>query len=164
MTDIVVGLEGKGATVDFLAAQHTPGTTAVVRFNGGQQAAHNVGTHHMFSSFGSGTFSANPTFISDYCTIDPIAAFAEGKALGKRKPKIYVHQDAKVTTPIHILVNRRRETERGDDRHGSTGTGFGETVSYHFPEIQIKNNLTTSLPPVRIVSTGANRKERHYND
>ena len=83
MTDIVVGLgwgdEGKGATVDFLAAQQAPGTTAVVRFNGGQQAAHNVitpeGTHHMFSSFGSGTFSTNPTFISDYCTIDPIAAF-----------------------------------------------------------------------------------------
>jgi hypothetical protein len=33
-----------------------------------------------------------------------------------------------------------------------------------FPEIQIKNNLTTSLPPVRIVSAGANRKDRQYND
>ena len=76
--DIVVGLgwgdEGKGATVDALVASKP--TQRVVRFNGGQQAEHNVianGIHHTFSSIGSGAFSNVPTFISKYCTVDPIA-------------------------------------------------------------------------------------------
>lgn len=69
--DIVVGLgwgdEGKGATVDALVASNQQ---RVVRFNGGQQAAHNViadGIHHTFSSIGSGAFSNVPTFISRFC-------------------------------------------------------------------------------------------------
>lgn len=137
--DIVVGLgwgdEGKGATVDFLA--HARGADRVVRFNGGQQAAHNVqvgNRHHTFSSYGSGTLAGVPTMVSRHCTIDPLAAAVEGNALadvltdGTRF--IQVHADTKVTTPLHIAVNHLRERSRGGDRHGSTGTGFGETVSW----------------------------------
>lgn len=139
--EIVVGLgwgdEAKGATVDFLST--TKPTNRIVRFNGGQQAAHNVvhnGTHHTFSNYSSGTYSNIPTWISEHCTIDPISALSEQKNLNKiltdTTSFIHVHEKTKVTTPLHILVNRIRETERGENRHGSTGTGFGETIAWEY--------------------------------
>ena len=45
-------------------------------------------------------------------------------------PRVRVHRDALVTTPLHVIVNRARESARGPERHGSTGTGFGETIAY----------------------------------
>ena len=132
--DIVVGLgwgdEGKGATVDALVASKP--TQRVVRFNGGQQAAHNVianGIHHTFSSIGSGAFSNVPTFISKYCTVDPIALENEYVSLYTKGfgATVYVDRECLVTTPIHIAANIIRERENG---HGTTGTGFGETVYY----------------------------------
>ena len=141
--DIVVGLgygdEGKGATVDALVAHRN--ASRVVRFNGGQQAAHNVvvnGRHHTFASYGSGTYSGVPTFVSKHCTIDPIAISAERKVLGRSfDPMLYVHKDTLVTTPIHVMQNLM------DNRfieHGTTGTGFGVTIEQNItkPELSIK--------------------------
>lgn len=135
--DIVVGLgwgdEGKGATVDALAAHRRPGR--VVRFNGGHQAGHNVvtgSTHHTFSTFGSATLQHVPTWISGHCTVEPLAALAEASALTRLgvRPVAHVDESCLVTTPLHAAANRRREAARGAGRHGSTGVGFGETVAY----------------------------------
>ena len=182
MIDIVVGLgwgdEGKGATVDALVAARGIGNT--LRFNGGHQAAHNViadGVHHTFSTFGSGTLAGAASWIGPRCTIDPLAAVNEQRALSRAlarvapralarttaggggagaagadspsspdspgpppgagadspdpsAPRARVHRDALVTTPLHVVVNRARESARGPERHGSTGTGFGETIAY----------------------------------
>lgn len=139
---IVYGLgwgdEGKGATVDWLSSKLTP--DRVVRFNGGQQAAHNVVSgpyHHTFQSYGSGTLSGVPTYISRYCTIDPLAILREQKALMyfplfNESPKVYVSELAKVTTPLHVNLNRQREIARGDAAHGTTGRGFGTTVEWEY--------------------------------
>ena len=190
--DIVVGLgwgdEGKGATVDALVATRGIGNT--LRFNGGHQAAHNViadGVHHTFSTFGSGCLAGAASWIGPQCTIDPLAAVNEQRALSRvlagggwdgrpgapdsrarppappdsgtgrlvppgspdppdppgapgspdrrrptppPAPRVRVHRDALVTTPLHVIVNRARESARGPERHGSTGTGFGETIAY----------------------------------
>lgn len=191
--DIVVGLgwgdEGKGATVDALVAARGVGNT--LRFNGGHQAAHNViadGVHHTFSTFGSGCLAGAASWIGPRCTIDPLAAVNEQRALSRAlagggwasrpgapdsrarppappdsgtgrsaapgspdppgapgapadspdrrrpppppAPRVRVHRDALVTTPLHVIVNRARESARGPERHGSTGTGFGETIAY----------------------------------
>ena len=145
MIDIVVGLgwgdEGKGATVDALVAAQGVGNT--LRFNGGHQAAHNViadGVHHTFSTFGSGCLAGAASWIGPRCTIDPLAAVNEQRALSRAlarttprpppAPRVRVHRDALVTTPLHVIVNRARESARGPERHGSTGTGFGETIAY----------------------------------
>lgn len=195
MIDIVVGLgwgdEGKGATVDALVAARGVGNT--LRFNGGHQAAHNViadGVHHTFSTFGSGCLAGAASWIGPRCTIDPLAAVNEQRALSRvlagggwasrsgapdsrarppappdsgtgrsatpgapdspdppgapgapdppdrrrptppPAPRVRVHRDALVTTPLHVIVNRARESARGPERHGSTGTGFGETIAY----------------------------------
>lgn len=57
VVDLGFGDAGKGATVDYLLARRRlPNVSAVVRFNGGAQAAHNVvvgGRHHTFSVLGS---------------------------------------------------------------------------------------------------------------
>ncbi|USX51126.1 adenylosuccinate synthetase [Lentzea sp. HUAS12] len=137
---IVVGLgfgdEGKGATVDALCADGS--VSAVVRFNGGAQAAHNVvvdGRHHTFSQFGSGTLAGVPTWLSRFVLVEPIALATESReleAVGVTDPLSLMSIDAQalLTTPFHVAANRARERARGDDRHGSCGKGIGETVWY----------------------------------
>lgn len=134
--DIVVGLgwgdEGKGATVDALAAAPRR-ADRVIRFNGGQQAAHTVvagGLKHTFSTFGAGALAGVPSWVGPECTFAPLAAAAEAdalRALGLR-PVLSVSADALITTPLHVGANLAREAARGAQAHGTTGTGFGETV------------------------------------
>lgn len=127
------GDEGKGTTVDFLADKFK--SPLVVRYNGGAQAAHNVvvdSTHHTFAQFGSGTFAGAATLLSQYMLVNPVTALSEGAALQKLglQPfeKLFVHQDAVVTTPFHVATNRLNEMLRSPNRkHGSCGMGIGDT-------------------------------------
>ncbi|WP_146646334.1 adenylosuccinate synthetase [Labilithrix luteola] len=126
------GDEGKGTTVDWLA-RRAP-TSLVVRYNGGAQAAHNVvaDRHHTFAQFGSGTFAGVPTFLSRYVLVNPISALAEARHLvevGIPSPfeLLFVDENALVTTPFQIAMNRLREMTR-TGRHGSCGMGIGETM------------------------------------
>ena len=138
---IVVGLgfgdECKGATVDWLCA--TNDIKAVVRFNGGPQAAHNVitpdGRHHTFAQFGSGTFHGVPTYLSRYMLVNPFNLVNEAEHLadlGVVDPlrMVWIDQNALLVTPYHRHANRLREDARGASRHGSTGQGVGETRAY----------------------------------
>ncbi|MEU8303962.1 adenylosuccinate synthetase [Actinomadura sp. NPDC048955] len=114
--------------------------TAVVRFNGGAQAAHNVvapdGRHHTFAQFGSGTFTPGVrTHLSRFMLVDPLALAAEAdhlRALGvpDALDRLTVDGEALLTTPYHRAANRARESARGAARHGSCGMGIGETASY----------------------------------
>ncbi len=139
VVDLGFGDAGKGATVDWLCSPDADlDVAAVVRFNGGAQAAHNVvvgSRHHTFSQFGSGTFSGKPTVLSRHMLVEPIALATEARALAARgvaDPLRLVHIDARalLTTPIHVAANRAREEARGAGRHGSCGKGVGETASY----------------------------------
>jgi adenylosuccinate synthase len=135
---IVVGLgygdEGKGAVVDHLVRQHKAG--GVVFANGGAQRAHNVvlpdGRSHTFSQFSSGTFAGATTYHSRYSMVNPHALFVEWEALRKLgfwpAKQIRVQEDAIITTPFHIALNRIREKARGKNGHGTCGMGIGETV------------------------------------
>jgi adenylosuccinate synthase len=139
VVDLGFGDAGKGATVDWLCAPESGfQVAAVVRFNGGAQAAHNViadGRHHTFAQFGSGTFAGVPTLLSRHMLVEPIALAAEARglaALGVRDPLSLLRIDGRalLTTPIHIAANRAREDARGRARHGSCGRGIGETAGY----------------------------------
>ncbi|MFJ4655552.1 adenylosuccinate synthetase [Nocardia sp. NPDC088792] len=139
VVDLGFGDAGKGATVDWLCAPETGlDVAAVVRFNGGAQAAHNVvagGRHHTFQQFGSGTLAGVPTLLSRYMLVEPIALAVEARALtrlGVADPLSLLHVDerALLTTPIHGAANRCREDARGTSRHGSCGIGIGETAHY----------------------------------
>src|SRR5262245_57035715 len=122
VVDLGFGDAGKGSITDFLARDGT--TAAVVRHNGGAQAANNVitpaGTHHTFAQFGSGTFVPGVrTHLSRFMLIDPLALITEAKhleelGLGNVFARLTVDADAIVVTPFHKAANRLRE--RSEER------------------------------------------------
>lgn len=137
VVDLGYGDAGKGAVVDRLCRERR--TAAVVRFNGGAQAAHNVvtgdGRHHTFAQFGAGTLRGVATHLSRLVSVDPLALTGEAdhlRALGVPDPYalLTVDRRALLTTPYHAAANRLRERARGPARHGSCGMGVGETAAY----------------------------------
>ncbi len=142
VVDLGYGDAGKGTVVDWLCATQPVG--AVVRFNGGAQAAHNVvtpsfgsvpGRHHTFAQFGSGTLHGVPTHLSRFMIVDPLALPAEAdhlRELGVADPFALLSVDgaALLSTPWHAAANRARELRRGESRHGTCGMGVGETAAF----------------------------------
>jgi adenylosuccinate synthase len=136
---VVAGLtwgdEGKGSVIDFLVRE--TGADMVVRFNGGPQAAHNVltpeGRHHTFASLGSGSFvKGTRTYLSRFMMIEPLAFVREMEIFEINagfRPKVYVEAGCPVILPCHWRLNRIREEERGEAKHGACGMGIGELRS-----------------------------------
>lgn len=132
---IVIGLgfgdEGKGITTDFLAQQNPE--SVVIRFSGGQQAAHTVmidGKKHIHSSFASGALRGLPSYFSEHCTIHPVFLLNERKELMEKKgnTELHIHPLAKVTTPFDVWQNR---TNAKNLEHGTCGKGIGATMKRH---------------------------------
>jgi adenylosuccinate synthase len=141
VVDLGYGDAGKGTVVDWLCSSaNARPVHAVVRFNGGAQAAHNVvtadGRHHTFAQLGSGTFTPGVrTHLSRFVLVDPLALAGEAAhlaSLGVRDAldRLTVDRDALLATPYHRAANQARELARGEHRHGSCGMGVGETVAY----------------------------------
>lgn len=130
------GDEGKGTIVDYLARKYK--AKAVVRYNGGSQAAHHVmtpdGVVHCFSQFGSGTFvSGVQTYLSRFMLVDPLAIEAENSALKVNGvfdglSRLLIDEDCLVVTPFHKIIGRMLEISRGENKHGSCGKGVGRAV------------------------------------
>ncbi|KFF22524.1 adenylosuccinate synthetase [Chryseobacterium sp. JM1] len=132
---IVIGLgfgdEGKGITTDFLAQQNPE--SVVIRFSGGQQAAHTVmidGKKHIHSSFASGALRGLPSYFTEHCTIHPVFLFNERKELMEKNgnTELHIHPLAKVTTPFDVWQNR---TNAKNLEHGTCGKGIGATMKRH---------------------------------
>ncbi|GIJ45458.1 adenylosuccinate synthetase [Virgisporangium aliadipatigenens] len=138
VVDLGYGDAGKGTVVDWLCASRP--VHAVVRFNGGGQAAHTVvlpdGRRHTFAQFGAGTLRPGVrTHLSRYVVVDPLALAPEADHLASigvtdALERLTVDGDAPLATPYHRAANRARELARGADRHGSCGMGVGETMAY----------------------------------
>lgn len=124
------GDEGKGLVTDYLCAA---GAGIVVRFNGGANAGHTVVTadkeRHVFRHFGAGTLCNVPTFLSQFCILNPILFFEELEQLRVLgfHPEVYAHPDCLITTFMDMLINQSKEQRRGAKRHGSCGVGLHET-------------------------------------
>lgn len=131
------GDEGKGITTDFLCSKDP--NAIVTRFSGGQQAGHTVymGENlHVFSSFGSGTLRGNRTYISEFCTIDPISIVNEYnilKSLGV-EPTLMISDKCPVTTPFEVFINQNDETSR---THGTCGKGIWATFKRELDEYSL---------------------------
>ncbi|MBK8185153.1 MAG: adenylosuccinate synthetase [Candidatus Competibacteraceae bacterium] len=127
------GDEGKGRMIDSYAAR-AGHESIVIRFNGGAQAGHTVmtpeGLRHVFSHVGSGAFVGAATFLSRFFVSHPMLFLKEIESLATKgvHPMVYVDPQSPVTTPYDIMINQLIERERGADRHGSCGIGFGETI------------------------------------
>lgn len=140
--DIGFGDSGKGLFVDALVRRL--GAKCVVRFNGGGQAGHNVvelrsdesSRHHTFSQTGSGSFVPNVTSVLLHpFVLHPGALLIEVDVL-KRKgvtdalSRLHIDGRCRITTPYHQAAGCLREKLRGQQAHGTCGTGFGETVEH----------------------------------
>lgn len=142
---VTVGLgfgdEGKGSAVDYLVRRHR--ADLVVRYNGGNQAGHNVvlpdGTHHCFSHFGAGTFAGVKTYFGQHTIVNPVMMVEEASRLANTigtsmaelvQANMIMHVNALVASPWHVLLNRIKESYRQHERHGSCGKGIGETRKY----------------------------------
>ena len=127
------GDEGKGRLIDYYAAR-VGGEGIVIRFNGGAQAGHTVvtpeGVRRVFSHVGSGAFVGAATFLSRFFVSNPILFLREIESLAGKgvQPAVYVDPQSPVTTPYDMMINQIVERERGAERHGSCGIGFGETI------------------------------------
>lgn len=141
VVDLGYGDAGKGTVVDWLCSRESGRPVhAVVRFNGGAQAAHHVATRdgrcHAFAQFGAGTFTPGVrTHLSRFVLVDPLALAAEAAHLAhlgvpSALDLLTVDRYALLATPYHQAANRAREIARGTGRHGSCGMGVGETASY----------------------------------
>lgn len=129
---IVIGLgfgdEGKGITTDFLASQNPD--SVVIRFSGGQQAAHTVmidDRKHVHSSFASGALRGLPSYFTEHCTIHPEFLLNEREELKSQNGNIelHIHPLAKITTPFDVWENR---TNSKNLEHGTCGKGVGATM------------------------------------
>lgn len=136
VVDLGFGDAGKGTIVDFLTRRSS--ARAVVRFNGGAQAGHNVvtddGRHHTFAQLGAGTFVPGvATHLARTVVVHPTALVVEARRIaevgvGDALDRVTIAEGALVTTPVHQAAARVRELARGDGRFGSCGVGVGETV------------------------------------
>lgn len=132
---IVIGLgfgdEGKGITTDFLAGKNP--NAIVIRFSGGQQAAHTVmidDKKHVHSSFASGALRGLPSYYSEHCTIHPVFLFNEREELKEKdgNTELHIHPLAKITTPFDVWQNRKNAKNL---EHGTCGKGVGATMKRH---------------------------------
>jgi len=133
--DLQFGDAGKGSITDSLVCRLN--SPAVVRFNGGYNAAHHVvlsdGRFHCFSTFGSGTLAGARTHLASPALFNPLAAQAEVEALvafGISSPLtlLSVSPDCLLVTPLHSHLSRMREVARRYKRKGSCGKGIGEAI------------------------------------
>ena len=127
------GDEGKGLATDY-CAKLFKGDCTVVRFNGSGQCGHNVmtprGDSHVFSHLGAGSLTGAHTYFSQYTAVSPMIFHKEALDFIHKfyaLPYINVSFNAIVITPYDVLINQIIETVR-DNKHGSCGLGFGETV------------------------------------
>ncbi|MCW3100071.1 MAG: purA [Chthonomonadaceae bacterium] len=133
MANIVVvgaqwGDEAKGKIVDYLAAQ----SSMVVRYGGGNNAGHSVtvGTEvYKFHLIPAGILNPAITcVIADGVVIDPRVLLSEIEGLRERGvsfDNLKISASAHVILPYHRLLDELQETQRGENKIGTTGRGIG---------------------------------------
>jgi adenylosuccinate synthase len=117
------------------------------------------GRRHVFSHFGSGSFSGAKTLLSRFFLVNPITFVNEYLELSGKLPQnmeVLIDSDAAVTTPYDMLLNQSVEQQRGEARHGSCGLGINETITRGEKFLKIRaadlwnvDKLRTSLTEIR---------------
>ena len=134
--DVLLGLqwgdEGKGKVVDFLAPKYD----FIARFQGGPNAGHTLkfdDKKHVLHQIPSGIFRKNThNIIGNGVVLDPVIFKNEVDSIHE-KFKINLHEiisisnKAQLISPVHRLLDKVLEKNKGDKKIGSTLKGIGPT-------------------------------------
>lgn len=126
------GDEGKGLMTDYMCSINE--NSVVIRFNSSAQAGHTVVTpdskRHVFGHFGAGSLQGIPTFLSSYFSVNPLLFLKEYDELNKigNIPHTMIDPNCPVVIPQDMLLNQILERHRGDNKHGSCGLGYNESI------------------------------------
>ena len=131
----VVGVEGaqwgdeaKGKIVDWLAEKWSD---VIVRGTGGANAGHTIcvgGKSHIFHLMLSGILSGKPCYIGNGVAFDPKIMLDEIEKLkqqGVSAGNLKIAFNARLVIPLHIILDRVRESSVQDGKIGTTGRGIG---------------------------------------
>ena len=135
MTNVAVigsqwGDEGKGKVVDWLSER----ADVVVRFQGGHNAGHTLvvgGVTYKLSLLPSGIVRQNKlSIIGNGVVVDPFALLSEIESVAKlgvavTPENLRIAENAPLILPIHSMVDKSAENNRGKGKIGTTGRGIG---------------------------------------
>ncbi len=129
----VVGLqwgdEGKGKIIDILAEEYD----VVVRYQGGSNAGHTIvinDSKFVFHLIPSGILHAGKQcVIGNGVVLDPAQFLKELDELERHNiptaDKLFISDRAHLVFPYHKILDLISETEKGDNKIGTTGRGIG---------------------------------------
>lgn len=123
------GDEGKGKLVDLL----TERARAVIRFQGGHNAGHTLvigGEKTILHLIPSGILRDNvQCLIGNGVVLSPSALMEEIECLEKAgipvRNRLLISEACALILPVHIAIDKARETARGNKAIGTTGRGIG---------------------------------------
>lgn len=134
--DVLLGLqwgdEGKGKIVDFLAPKYD----LVARFQGGPNAGHTLefdGIKHVLHQIPSGIFRGDKqNIIGNGVVLDPVIFMNEVSQINKKfnislKDILSISTRAQLISPVHRLLDKVLEENKGKNKIGSTLKGIGPT-------------------------------------
>ena len=134
--DVLLGLqwgdEGKGKIVDFLA----PNYDFIARFQGGPNAGHTLefdGIKHVLHQIPSGIFRKDKlNIIGNGVVLDPVIFMKEITQLYEKfaidlKDILTISSRAQLISPVHRLLDKVLEENKGEKKIGSTLKGIGPT-------------------------------------
>lgn len=123
------GDEGKGKIVDLL----TEKASTVVRFQGGHNAGHTLvigGEKTVLHLLPSGILRPNVScVIGNGVVLSPPALLEEIEALEKKSipvtERLRISPACPLILPSHVALDQARESQRGNNKIGTTGRGIG---------------------------------------
>ena len=134
--DVLLGLqwgdECKGKIVDFLAPKYD----LVARFQGGPNAGHTLefdGIKHVLHQIPSGIFREDKqNIIGNGVVLDPVIFMNEVSQINKKfnlslKDILSISTRAQLISPVHRLLDKVLEENKGKNKIGSTLKGIGPT-------------------------------------
>lgn len=131
------GDEGKGLVSDFMTNTYIEKGYNVLNIlhNGGAQRAHTVelpnGTRFVFHHTGAGSLAGADTYLTGQFIVNPMVLKEELEALAALncKPKVFIDDTLRVTTPFDMMANQILEEARDfDKRLGTCGMGIWESI------------------------------------
>lgn len=159
MSNVVIvgaqwGDEGKGKIVDLLS----PEISAVVRFQGGNNAGHTVivgGKKYILKLIPSGILHEGKTcFIGNGVVVDPEALHAEMETLAAEgvhitPERLKVSRKAHLIMPYHKRLDKAREEHKAGEKIGTTGRGIGPCYEDKAARVGIRACDLADLPLLR---------------